>query len=65
MDTSTQIGAFLRIIRAKDSSLCEYLNYVFLSDTFRKHIRELASGTNINNVKNKYITDYIGTSSPK
>ena len=55
----TQIGAFLRIIRAKDSSLCEYLNYVFLSDTFRKHIRELASGTNINNVKNKYITDFI------
>ena len=62
---NTQIGAFLRIIRAKDLSLCEYLNFIFLSESFKKHIRQLASGTNINNVKNKYITEFVLALPPK
>ena len=57
--TNTQIGAFLRIIRAKDKRICEYLNFIFNSESFRRHIRRLASGTNINNIKNQYITEYV------
>ena len=55
---NTQIGAFLRIIRAKEAQLAKFLDYIFCSEDFKMHIRKLASGTNINNIKNNYVLDY-------
>lgn len=52
----TMIGAFLRICRPFQFSTVNYLRCVFDSDFYRKHIRELSQGTNINNVKESYIT---------
>ena len=55
----TQIGAFLRILRSKDIRCADFLNLVFQSDYYRQYIRSLAKGTNINNVKNSYIEDFV------
>ena len=55
----TQIGAFLRILRPKDIRCADFLNLVFQSDYYRQYIRSLAKGTNINNVKNSYIEDFV------
>lgn len=55
----TMIGAFLRICRAYSSCTQNYLKYLFESDYYRKHIRELSQGTNINNIKESYITEFV------
>ena len=55
----TQIGAFLRIIRPKSVELFDYLGIIFQSELYKKHIREIAKGTNINNIKASYITEFI------
>ena len=52
---NTQIGAFLRIIRPKFECLTSYIQMIFSTEYYREHIRNLASGTNINNVKADYI----------
>lgn len=54
----TMIGAFLRICRPFQFSTVNYLRYVFDSDFYRKHIRVSSQGTNINNVKESYITEF-------
>ena len=54
----TMIGAFLRICRPFQLSTVNYLRCVFDSDFYRKHIRELSQGTNINNIKEAYITEF-------
>lgn len=56
---NTQIGAFLRILRPKDIRCADFLNLIFQSDYYRQYIRSLAKGTNINNVKNSYIEDFV------
>ena len=55
----TMIGAFLRICRPLYAPISQYLRYVFDSEYYRKHIRDLSQGTNINNVKESYITEFI------
>ncbi len=55
---NTMIGAFLRICRPCSHELVDYLRLIFESDFYRKHIRVLAQGTNINNVKESYITHF-------
>ena len=55
----TQIGAFLRVLRPKDIRCADFLNLFFQSDYYRQYIRSLAKGTNINNVKNSYIEDFV------
>ena len=57
--TNTQIGAFLRILRPKDIRCADFLNLIFQSEYYRQYIRSLAKGTNINNIKNSYIEDFI------
>ena len=54
-----QIGAFLRIIRPKVIELSDYLGIIFQSDYYKNHIRKLAKGTNINNIKSSYLNDFI------
>lgn len=56
---ATMIGAFLRICRAYSSCTQNYLKYLFESGYYRKHIRELSQGTNINNIKESYITEFV------
>ena len=56
---NTQIGAFLRIIRPKAIELAEYLGVIFQSNYYKNHIRDVAKGTNINNIKSIYITDFV------
>lgn len=53
------IGAFLRICRPYSLDMAGYLRCLFESDFYRKHIRDLAQGTNINNVKESYITEFV------
>ena len=55
---NAQIGAFLRIVRPIDSSISQYLRLIFESTLYRSHIQDLAKGTNINNIKASYITDF-------
>lgn len=57
--SKTQIGAFLRIVRPITRELSPYLNLIFSSDLYRMHIRTMAKGTNINNIKAAYINDFI------
>jgi len=52
-----QIGAFLRILRPQNIEFYEYLRVIIVSDYYRGHIREVAKGTNIRNIKAEYITD--------
>ena len=56
---NTQIGAFLRIIRPKAIELAEYLGVIFQSNYYKNHIRDVAKGTNINNIKSVYITEFV------
>ena len=58
-DNSAQIGAFLRIIRTLAYDIAEYTGLFFLSNQYTQHIRAQAKGTNINNVKEAYITQMI------
>ena len=55
----TQIGAFLRIIRPYSTELSDYLGIIFQSEQYKNHIREVAKGTNINNIKASYLTEFI------
>ena len=55
----TMIGAFLRICRPFIENTSEYIHYIFESQYYRKHIRDLSQGTNINNVKESYITELL------
>ena len=56
---AVQIGAFLRIIRPVSQDVVQLLRLVFESDYYRSRIRLLAKGTNINNVKEAYITEML------
>lgn len=50
-------GAFLTLVRPINDVCKPYVAYYFQSDLYRNRIRELASGVNINNIKNEHITD--------
>ena len=54
---NTQIGAFLRIIRPNHCP--EWSKLIFMTEYYRKHIRENATGTNINNIKETHIVDFL------
>ena len=54
-----QIGAFLRIIRPKQTEFSQYLKFIFMSDFYRCRIRRLVKGTNIRNIKKEYIADMV------
>jgi len=56
--SDTMIGAFLRICRPYSIHSVGFLRCLFDSEFYRKHIRELSQGTNINNVKESYITEF-------
>lgn len=55
----TQIGAFLRIIRAQDAAICPYLRLVFQTEIYKNYIRQLAKGSNINNVKRNHLQGFV------
>ena len=54
----TQIGAFLRIVRPKQKALSPYIRLIFQTDTYRDYIRNVAKGSNINNIKNVHLQNY-------
>ena len=54
---NTQIGAFLRIARPLACQGWCWL--IFFSDLYRSRIRELSTGTNINNVKESYVLNLL------
>ena len=56
---NTQIGAFMRIIRPTLTDLSDYLGILFQSNIYKNHIRDVAKGTNINNIKSSYLTDFV------
>ena len=51
----TQIGAFLRIVRPKQKTLSPYIRLIFQTDAYKDYIRNVAKGSNINNVKNAHL----------
>ena len=55
--TNVSIGAFLRICRPHMNYLSDYIQFIFASEYYRRHIRKLSQGTNINNVKKEYIEE--------
>lgn len=56
---NTQIGAFLRIVRAYQPCYAEYLAHILATSYYRNYIRALASGTNINNIKAQHLEDFL------
>ena len=56
--TKTQIGAFLRIVRPKQKALSPYIRLIFQTDDYKGYIRNVAKGSNINNVKNAHLQYY-------
>lgn len=54
----TQIGAFLRIVRPKQKALSPYIRLIFQTDDYKDYIRNVAKGSNINNVKNVHLQNY-------
>lgn len=56
---NTQIGAFLRIARPLYEFMKPYIWFIFGSAYYRKHIRNRAQGTNINNIKSEYIEELL------
>ena len=50
-------GAFLTLVRPVETVYKPYVSYYFQSDMYRNRMRQLASGVNINNIRNEYITD--------
>ena len=54
----TQIGAFLRIVRPKQKTLSPYIRLIFQTDAYKDYIRNVAKGSNINNVKNAHLQNY-------
>ena len=54
----TQIGAFLRIVRLKQKALSPYIRLIFQTDDYKGYIRNVAKGSNINNVKNAHLQNY-------
>lgn len=54
----TQIGAFLRIVRPKQKTLSPYIRLLFQTDAYKDYIRNVAKGSNINNVKNAHLQNY-------
>ena len=54
----TQIGAFLRIVRPKQKTLSPYIRLLFQTDAYKDYIRNVAKGSNINNVKNVHLQNY-------
>lgn len=56
---NTQIGAFLRIVRAYQPCYAEYLAHILTTSYYRNYIRALASGTNINNIKAQHLEDFL------
>ena len=53
------IGAFLRIIRPINILNSKYISKIFFSGIYRNYIRNISKGTNINNVKNEYLNNFI------
>lgn len=56
-DMDAYIGAFLRILRAHNMVDRDYFWIYIQSDLYRSYIRSKVQGTNINNIKNEYITE--------
>ncbi|WP_096026909.1 restriction endonuclease subunit S [Campylobacter lanienae] len=56
---NTQIGAFLRIIRTNNSFYAKYNNIILLSEYYKTYIRNIAGGTNINNIKTEYLSNFL------
>ena len=54
----TQIGAFLRIVRPKQKALSPYIRLIFQTDAYKDYIRNVAKGSNINNVKNAHLQNF-------
>lgn len=58
-DELFQIGAFLRILRPKNTEYFDYLKFVFFSNYFSEYIRKKAKGTSINNLQKGYFTSFL------
>ncbi len=58
-DELFQIGAFLRILRPKNTEYFDYLKFVFFSNYFSEYIRKKAQGTSINNLQKGYFTSFL------
>ncbi|MEB2795870.1 restriction endonuclease subunit S [Campylobacter upsaliensis] len=56
---NTQIGAFLRIIRISKEQNAKYIFHNLISQIFATHIKSCAGGTNILNIKNEYIENFL------
>ena len=50
-------GAFLMLVRPLPNVNPRYVDYFFQSNFYRNRIRNLAKGTNINNIRTEHITD--------
>ena len=57
-DSSSQIGAFLRIIRNYNQSFLPYVWMIFRSAYYKLYIADIVKGTNINNIKAEYIEQF-------
>lgn len=55
---NTQIGAFVRIVRPLNNVLPAFVNIIMDSAYYKEYIRDIAKGTNINNIKKNHLYDF-------
>ena len=48
----------MRIVRPKQKALSPFLRLIFQTDNYKDYIRNVAKGSNINNVKNAHLQKY-------
>ena len=53
------VGAFLRILRPYDACYADYLFKIFRSSLWRDYISKEAGGTNINNIKESHLSQFL------
>lgn len=58
-DFSGGFGAFCKVVRPRSNVNYRYLGHYFRSPAYRRIISSLASGANINNIRNEHIDDLV------
>lgn len=58
-DYQGSFGAFCKVVRPKENIYPEFVSAFFKTPTYRRHIRKVIQGANINNLRNEHIANLV------
>jgi len=58
-DYQGSFGAFCKVVRPKENIYPEFVSAFFKTPTYRRHIRKVIQGANINNLRNEHINNLV------